>query len=147
MRLNANSLSINLLVTGLVLVMVFLLPWMDRRLCGKLGLNLEGGIAGDDVFLTVDYAGDQAELLLEGRKIADDYYRGEPWEIGLKRWDFPKTLLLRIFALREEAPVFTDEPLPFEHGRALRLNGVTAKEEFRVRLSPETLFSKDGESR
>ena len=45
MRLNANSLSINLLVTGLVLVMVFLLPWMDRRLCGKLGLNLEGGIS------------------------------------------------------------------------------------------------------
>ena len=102
-------------------------------------LILEGEVAGDDVFLTVDYEGDQAELLLEGRKVADDYYRGEPWEIGLKRWDFPKTMLLRIFALPETAPVFTDEPLTYENGRALRLKGVTAQEEFRVRLCPETL--------
>ncbi|MBQ6117711.1 MAG: hypothetical protein IJK98_00630, partial [Clostridia bacterium] len=99
----------------------------------------EGEVTGDDLFLTVDYEGDQAELLLDGRKVADDYYRGEPWEIGLKRWNFPKTLLLRIFALPQGAPVFTDEPLTYENGRALRLNGVTAREEFRVRLSPETV--------
>ena len=96
-------------------------------------------MTGDDLFLTVDYEGDQAELLLDGRKVADDYYRGEPWEIGLKRWNFPKALLLRIFALPQGAPVFTDEPLTYENGRALRLNGVTAREEFRVRLSPETV--------
>ena len=102
-------------------------------------LTLEGNVTGDDVFLTVDYEGDQAELLLEGRKVADDYYRGEPWEIGLKRWDFPKKLLLRIFALPQGAPVFTDEPLTYENGRALRLKAVTAQEEFRVRLCPETL--------
>ena len=45
MRLNANSLSTNLFVTGMVLVMVFLLPWIDRRVCRKMGLNLEGGIS------------------------------------------------------------------------------------------------------
>ena len=101
-------------------------------------LLLEGEVTGDDVFLSVDYEGDQAELLLDGVKIADDYYRGEPWETGLKRWDFPKTLLLRVFAMQEGAPVFTDEPLTYENGRALRLHGVTAVEEFRVRLSPET---------
>ena len=107
-------------------------------------LILEGEIAGDDVFLTVDYEGDQAELLLDGRKVADDYYRGEAWEIGLKRWDFPKTLLLRVFAMSRNAPVFTDEPLMYENGRALRLNGVTAQEEFRIRLSPETLAAGKG---
>ena len=105
----------------------------------EFDLILEGAVAGDDVFLTVDYEGDQAELLLDGRKIADDYYRGEPWEIGLKRWDFPKELLLRVFAMPQNAPVFTDEPLTYENGRALRLGGVTAREEFRVRISPETL--------
>lgn len=102
-------------------------------------LLLEGSVTGNDVFLTVDYEGDQAELLLDGRKIADDYYRGEPWEIGLKRWDFPKKLLLRIFAMQNGAPVFTDEPLSFENGRALNLRSVSAKEEFRVCLSPEAL--------
>ena len=102
-------------------------------------LLLDGTVAGDDVFLTVDYEGDQAELLLDGRKVADDYYRGESWEIGLKRWDFPRRMLLRIFAMTRGAPVFTDEPLRFENGRALRLNGVTAKEEFRLRITPEIL--------
>ena len=43
MVLDANSLSTNLLITGLVLVMVFLLPWADRKICGKMGLSLTGG--------------------------------------------------------------------------------------------------------
>ena len=41
--LNANSLKSSLMVTGIVLVMVFLLPWADRKICRKLGLNLQGG--------------------------------------------------------------------------------------------------------
>ena len=45
MHLNANSLSTNIFVTVLVLAMVFLLPWIDRKVCGKLGLNLQGGIS------------------------------------------------------------------------------------------------------
>ena len=45
MSLNANSLSTNLAVTGLVLVMVFLLPWADRKTCRKLGLSLTGGVS------------------------------------------------------------------------------------------------------
>ena len=45
MKLNANSLQVNLLITGLVLVMVFVLPWVDRFVCRKLGLNLEGGVS------------------------------------------------------------------------------------------------------
>ncbi len=102
-------------------------------------LHLDGTVTGDDVFLTVDYEGDRAELFIDGRKAADDYYRGEKWEIGLKRWDFPGKMLLRIFALTQGAPVFLDEPLKFEKGRALRLSGVAAKEEFRIRIAPEAL--------
>ena len=45
MRLNANSLTTNLLVTILVGIMVFLLPWADRHICRRLGLNLQGGIS------------------------------------------------------------------------------------------------------
>ena len=41
----ANALSTNLLVTGIVLVMVFVLPWADRRICRKIGLNLTGGVS------------------------------------------------------------------------------------------------------
>ena len=41
----ANSLTTNLAVTGLVLALVFLLPWMDRMICRRLGLNLQGGVS------------------------------------------------------------------------------------------------------
>ena len=45
--LNANRLSTNLLVTALVAAMVFVLPWLDRRICRKLDLRPEGGISGN----------------------------------------------------------------------------------------------------
>lgn len=41
----ANNLVTNLAVTALVAVMVFLMPWADRKICRKLGLNLTGGIS------------------------------------------------------------------------------------------------------
>ncbi len=40
-----NSLRINLVITVMVAVMVFLLPWLDRRICRRLRLNLEGGLS------------------------------------------------------------------------------------------------------
>ena len=45
MRLNPNTLSTDLLVTVLVAVLVFLLPWLDRRICRKLGVNLRHGVS------------------------------------------------------------------------------------------------------
>jgi len=45
MHLNANSLSTNILVTALVMLMVFVLPLVDRRVCEKLGLNLHHGVS------------------------------------------------------------------------------------------------------
>ncbi|MBR3494663.1 MAG: VanZ family protein [Clostridia bacterium] len=45
--MNANSLSTNLIVTALALVMVFVLPWADRRICRRLGLNLQGGLSSN----------------------------------------------------------------------------------------------------
>ena len=44
---NANSLSTNLLVTGLVLVMVFVMPWADRRICRRLGLDPRSRVSAD----------------------------------------------------------------------------------------------------
>ncbi len=55
----ANSLATNIAVTVLLAVMVFLLPWMDRKICKKLGLNLRGGVSENP----------QAESLLKMRQI------------------------------------------------------------------------------
>ena len=43
--MDVNSLRMNLLVTLLVAVLVFLLPLADRRICRRLRLNLEGGLS------------------------------------------------------------------------------------------------------
>ena len=45
MTLNANSLSTNLLVTAMVTILVFVMPWVDRKICGRLGVNLQGGVS------------------------------------------------------------------------------------------------------
>ena len=56
--LDANRLETNILVTGMVLVMVFVLPWADRMICRKLGLNLQGGKSRNP----------KADRLLRGRQ-------------------------------------------------------------------------------
>lgn len=45
--LNANRLSTNIIVTCLVLVMVFVLPLIDRRVCARLGVNLHHGMSSN----------------------------------------------------------------------------------------------------
>ena len=42
---DVNNLATVLGVTGLVAVMVLMLPWADRKICDKLGLNLHGGLS------------------------------------------------------------------------------------------------------
>ena len=47
MNLDANSLETNLLVTALVALLVVVLPWADRKICGRLGVNLHGGLGSN----------------------------------------------------------------------------------------------------
>ena len=42
--MNPNSLKANILVTALTLVMVFLLPYLDRKICAKLGVSLDDSL-------------------------------------------------------------------------------------------------------
>lgn len=100
----------------------------------EFDVEIAGERQGDDIFLQVDYEGNQAEMLLNGEKVADDYFRNDVWEIGLKRFDFPRSFTIRIFALEEGAPVFLDTPLAMVNHRAMRLKGMTVQEETRVKL-------------
>ena len=45
MGIDPNSLSTDLAVTALVAALVFLLPLADRKICARLGLNLNGGVS------------------------------------------------------------------------------------------------------
>jgi hypothetical protein len=98
----------------------------------QLGLDREALAKLEDLFLRIDFSGDTAELYVGDKIVADCYYTGLPWEIGLKRFRPLLTsrpqqpLRLRIRALRQETPVYLERPCRFVDGKALVLHSVNA---------------------
>jgi hypothetical protein len=39
-----------------------------------------------DLFMAIDYVGNSATLHVNGKAVADDFYTGVPWVVGIKRW-------------------------------------------------------------
>ena len=62
-----------------------------------------------EVYLQVDYVGDLACAYLGERLIADNFYHGKTWEIGLRRF-LPELLqaglTLKFLPLRQDAPIY-----------------------------------------
>jgi hypothetical protein len=72
-----------------------------------------GGL--NELFLEVDYQGDVARLSANRRLLADNFYNGQPWTVGLKRFlspNSPSTFELSILPLRKDAPVYFEFPDP-----------------------------------
>ncbi|MFI7702653.1 beta-galactosidase [Nonomuraea sp. NPDC049480] len=65
---------------------------------------------GDEVLLRLDWSGDVGRAFIGGRLVADQFWHGPPWEIGLRR--FRRDLLehgaveLRLLPFPEDAPVY-----------------------------------------
>jgi len=110
--------------------------------------NLMVNIAGDvpqgviDLFLEVDYVADTVMAFMANDLVADTFYIGEPWRIGLKRffgdahW---RNVLLHFRPLHEDAPFLEDLPasaIPdFEKGdRVLTVKSVRVIPEYSTTL-------------
>ncbi len=53
----------------------------------KYTLDLPGRLSGAcEIFASIEYEAEEASLLKDGEKIADNFYTGQEWEIGLKRY-------------------------------------------------------------
>lgn len=87
-----------------------------------------------DCFLQIEYDGDGAELYLEDEKIADHFYTGECWEVGLKRFNFPNKLTLKIKALTANAPIFLEKWPEFIEERACKLQNICLRLECKILL-------------
>lgn len=88
----------------------------DREdLSGIRQWNLEAQLPeleeGEDVILVIRYTGDVAHLYLGDRLIADDFYKGTEWRIGLKRfqneWN-KMPLRLQILPMKPEEDVYLE---------------------------------------
>lgn len=88
----------------------------------------------NDCFLQIDFAGDQARMYVDQKWEDDWYYTGKPWEIGLKRYDFPDKVWIEIYALRETDPVFLETVPEYEDGVVCKINGVKAETEIALPL-------------
>lgn len=83
-----------------------------------------------DCYLQINYEGDSARLYLNGLCIADHFYHGPVWEIGLKRFYFPSELRLEITPLAENAPVFLETWPEFDDGIACKVKEIKVETEY-----------------
>jgi beta-galactosidase len=72
-------------------------------------VKLPAGVdARRDLLLRFAYVGDAARLYLGGRLLTDNFYNGNAFEVGLRRYApdaYRKELLLKILPLRKGAPI------------------------------------------
>jgi len=65
-----------------------------------------------DVFLRIHYVGDTARAYINGKLVADNFYNGLPWEIGLKRFApevFQSGLIVQITPMRDQSQVYLED--------------------------------------
>lgn len=87
-----------------------------------------------NAYLAVNYSGDTAELYLNGELVADHFYFGPAWEIGLQSLDFPQELLLKIKPLQSSAEVFLEQQPFFINGVAGGIDSLSILPEYRTKI-------------
>ncbi|MDF2944006.1 MAG: beta-galactosidase [Herbinix sp.] len=96
----------------------------------ELDLELTKGTL-EDCFIQINYQGDRARVYLDGDFIADHFYTGRVWEIGLKRFNYPRKLILEIYPLKEDAKVYLEQWPIMKDGIACELSSVNAQIEYK----------------
>ena len=103
-------------------------------LCYDYELTFDYQGEPEEVYLRVAYEGAMAELFVDGKKVTDDMYDGEPFTAALTRYGRPEKATLRIYAQFEGMPCWLQNPPVYQDGRALVLKSVTVENEYRCEL-------------
>lgn len=114
-------------------------PVETRQISGKkmvvaLPKSLPAGV--NDIYLTMDYTGDTGMGFLDGELVTDEFYKGIPWEIGLRKFMTPvsrgREMVFYFRPMVRDASYFLDlQPYPQsipDFGKAknyLKVNSVT----------------------
>lgn len=73
------------------------------------------GSSVNQIYLTVEYDGDRAEVYQNGKLVDDWYTTGGIWQIRLKRFGYPEELLIRIYD--------SEHPFPCSFGEDVYYDG------------------------
>lgn len=79
-----------------------------------------------DAFLYIEFVGDVANLYHNGKRVADWFYTGEMWRVGLKNFEekWAGEWLLQIKPLQENADVYLEERPSYTEGKACKLEKI-----------------------
>ncbi|HXB59895.1 MAG TPA: beta-galactosidase, partial [Candidatus Acidoferrales bacterium] len=104
----------------------------------KLPENIDMSV---DPILQLNYAGDVARVSLNGKLLMDDFYNGNKFEVGLRRYApdiFAGDLRVAILPLRKNAPIYLADSAKPDFGSAksiVELRGVKIIPRYQVQLS------------
>ena len=93
-----------------------------------------------NLFLRINYTGDIGRAYSGSRLLTDNFYYGETWEIGVKRFApdvIQGGILLKILPLRGDAPIFIPEtarPVFPAGGEIVELRSIEAVPEYQVSI-------------
>ena len=96
---------------------------------------------GYDPILRCHYVGDVARVTLNGRLLTDDFYNGNAFDIGLRRYApdvFKGDLQLAILPLKKDAPIYLAEKARPQFGNAssvAKLQSVEIVPRYQLQLS------------
>jgi beta-galactosidase len=105
----------------------------------RISLPANGMEGLSDVFLRIEYTGDIGRLYAGQRLLDDDFYHGDTWEVGLKRFApfAGQDLTLDVLPLRKDAPIYFSPKARPDFGSAEQLSDVraiTAVPEYEIRV-------------
>ncbi len=116
-----------------------------RRLVASVSADRR---ATPDLWLQVPYVGDRVEVFIGGELVADHFYSGQPWELGLRKFAQrlrSEDLVFVFHPLLPDAPFLRDLPADVqeavanEHAPLLRIDEPVVRPEYRTRLSFDTI--------
>ena len=112
-----------------------------RRMSVSVNTGVGGEAAVQEYFLRVNYVGDVAMAFMKGQLVQDEFYHGEPWTIGLKRYyndlkTDPLTFYFR--PLHANVPFLSDLPheaVPdFKNGPVVDIKDVEVIPEYKFNI-------------
>jgi len=80
----------------------------------ELKLDLPMSDDTSDIFLTIDYTGDRAELYRDGEMVADWFTTGLAWRVGLRRFGYHGQYTLKVYPVTRETYFECETPDGFK---------------------------------
>lgn len=79
-----------------------------------------------DLYLSIDFSADLAEIYIDGEKVNDMLYNGVPFEISMRYHGFPREISVRLYPLYENADVYLEKTPKYKMGKACEINAITS---------------------